>query len=161
MLQSYQRVLFIQKIIPFWLTQIPWLINYFIPRVRVGYKWAIIIWCSTSASGTTVLLKMPTKCRESFLTLFGKTTVFQLVFNFEQTHSYHIWRAWYSAPELHHPMIQFLIILDNWQALTKFGGHLYYPVKWYQLYRLSLGKRMATEKPWEWGCISSVHCFGS
>ena len=38
---------------------------------------------------------MPTKYREFFLTLFVKTTDFQLVFNFEQMHT--IWRAWYNG----------------------------------------------------------------
>ena len=56
-----------------------------IPRVRVGYELAIIILYPTSASGIIVLLKTPTKYREFFLTLFVKTTDFQLVFNFEQT----------------------------------------------------------------------------
>ena len=46
---------------------------------------AIIISYPTSASGIIiVLLKMPTKNREFSLTLFVKTTDFQLVFNFEQ-----------------------------------------------------------------------------
>ena len=34
-----------------------------------------------------MLLKMRTKYREFFPTLFVKTTDFQLVFNFEQTHT--------------------------------------------------------------------------
>ena len=34
-----------------------------------------------------VLLKTPTKCREFFPTVFVKTTDFQLLFNFEQTHT--------------------------------------------------------------------------
>ena len=38
----------------------------------------------TSASGIIVLLKMPTKYREFFRTLFVKTTDLELVFNFEQ-----------------------------------------------------------------------------
>ena len=37
------------------------------------------------ASEIIVLLKTPTKYREFFPTLFAKTTVFQLVFNYEQT----------------------------------------------------------------------------
>ena len=41
----------------------------------------------TSASKITVLLKMPTKYQEFFLTLYVKTTDFQLVFNFEQMHT--------------------------------------------------------------------------
>ena len=69
------------------------------------------------------MLKTPTKYREFFPTLFVKTTDFQFVFNFEQTHTVTIlfWRAWYNgsyammakpirALELHYPMIQFLII---------------------------------------------------
>ena len=44
----------------------------------------IIISYPTSASGIIVLLKTITKYREFFLTLFAKTTDFQLVFNFEQ-----------------------------------------------------------------------------
>ena len=51
----------------------------------VGYELAIIISYPTSTSGIIVLLKTATKCREFFPTLFGKTTDFQLVFNFEQT----------------------------------------------------------------------------
>jgi len=53
--------------------------------VRVGYELAIIISFPRSASAIIVLLKTPTKYREFFLTLFVKTTDFQLVFNFEQT----------------------------------------------------------------------------
>ena len=64
-----------------------------IPRVRVGYElaqgtWlAIIISYPTSASGIIILLKTLTKYREFFQTLFVKTTDFQLVFNFEKTHT--------------------------------------------------------------------------
>ena len=47
----------------------------------------IIISYPTSASGMIVLVKTPTKYREFFPTLFVKTTDFQLVFNFEQTHT--------------------------------------------------------------------------
>ena len=47
----------------------------------------IIISCPTSASGMIVLLKTATKYREFFQTLFVKITDFQLVFNFEQTHT--------------------------------------------------------------------------
>ena len=76
----------------------------------------------TSASGIIVLLETPTKCGEFFPTLFVKTTVFQLVFNFF-AYSYHIWRTSYNgsytmmakpvrALELHYPMIQFLITRD-------------------------------------------------
>ena len=50
----------------------------------VGYELAIIISYATSVSRITVLLKTPTKFREFVLTLFVKTTDFQLVFNFEQ-----------------------------------------------------------------------------
>ena len=46
---------------------------------------ALIISYPTSTSGITVLLKMPTKYREFFPSLFIKITDFQLVFNFEQT----------------------------------------------------------------------------
>ena len=53
--------------------------------MRVGYELAIIISYPTSRSGIIVLLKMPTKYREFFPTLYVKTTDFQLVFNFEQT----------------------------------------------------------------------------
>ena len=53
----------------------------------VGYELAIIISHPTSASKIIVLLKMPTKYQEFFPTLFVKTTNFQLVFNFEQTHT--------------------------------------------------------------------------
>ena len=90
--------------------------------MRVGYELAIIISYPTSAGGTIVLFKTPTKYREFFPTLFVKTTDFQLVFNFEQTrkYSYHSSRGWYNgsyammarpirALELHYPMIQFLI----------------------------------------------------
>ena len=45
----------------------------------------IIISYPTSLSGIIVLLETPTKYRVLFLTLFVKTTDFQLVFNFEQT----------------------------------------------------------------------------
>ena len=55
------------------------------PRVRVGYELPIIISYPISAKGIIVLLKTPTKYRKFFLTLFVKTTDFQLVFNFEQT----------------------------------------------------------------------------
>ena len=44
---------------------------------------AIIISYPTRAIGIIVLLKMPTKYREFFPTLFVKTSDFQLVFNFE------------------------------------------------------------------------------
>ena len=48
----------------------------------------IIISYPTSASGIIVLLKRPTKYREFFPTLFvKKKNDFQLVFNFEQTHT--------------------------------------------------------------------------
>ena len=53
--------------------------------MRVGYELAIIISYPTSASGIIDLLKTPSKYRELFLTLFVKTTDFQLVLNFEQT----------------------------------------------------------------------------
>ena len=45
----------------------------------------------------TVLFKIPTKYREFFLTLFVKTTNFQLVFTFEQmrTVTIIIWRVRY------------------------------------------------------------------
>ena len=46
---------------------------------------AIIISYPTRTCGIIVLLKTLTKYREFFPTLFAKTTVFQLVFNFEQT----------------------------------------------------------------------------
>ena len=55
-----------------------------IPRVGVGYELAIIISYPTSVNEIIVLLKMPTKYREFFPTLFVKTTDFHLVFNFEQ-----------------------------------------------------------------------------
>ena len=58
---------------------------------------AIIISYPTSASGIIVLLKTPTKFRELFPTLFGKTTDFQLVENFEQTRTVIVWRAWYNG----------------------------------------------------------------
>ena len=45
---------------------------------------AMIISYSISVSGMIVLLKTTTKYREFFLTLFVKTTDFQLVFNFKQ-----------------------------------------------------------------------------
>ena len=51
----------------------------------VGHELAIIISYPTSESGVIVLLKTPTKYREFFLTLFVKTTAFQLIFNFQQT----------------------------------------------------------------------------
>ena len=84
---------------------------------------AIVISYPTSASGIIVLLKTLTKYREFFPTLFVKTTDFQLVFNFEQTRTYHIRRAWYNGSytmtakpirglELHYPMIQFLIKIN-------------------------------------------------
>ena len=50
-----------------------WLSSYLISNKR---KWN---------NNFIVLLKMPTKYREFFLTLFVKTNDFQLVFNFEQT----------------------------------------------------------------------------
>ena len=49
-----------------------WLSSYLISNKR---KWN---------NNFIVLLKMPTKYREFFLTLFVKTNDFQLVFNFEQ-----------------------------------------------------------------------------
>ena len=92
-----------------------------IPQVHIGYKLAIIISYPMSASGIIVLSKTPTNYREFFPNLFVKTTGFQFVFIFEQTYIYHISRAWYNgsytmmakpirALELHHPMIQFLLI---------------------------------------------------
>ena len=48
---------------------------------------AIIISYSISVSGMIVLLKTTTKYQEFFLTLFGKTTDFELVFNFKQRHT--------------------------------------------------------------------------
>ena len=75
-------------------------------------------------SGITVLLKTPTKYREFFLTLFVKTTDFQVVFNFDQTHTVTIFAehgidsgsyTMMAKPttirtlELHYPMIQVLI----------------------------------------------------
>ena len=68
--------------------QIPLLLfqmNVILPRLRVGY--AVIVSYPTSASGIIVLLKTPTKYQEFILALFIKTTDFQLVFNFEQTHT--------------------------------------------------------------------------
>ena len=69
-------------------------------------------------------IKNLTKYRKFFLTFFVKTTDFQLVFYFEQTHAVTIFgeHAWYNgsytmmkkpirALELHYPMIQFLIII--------------------------------------------------
>ena len=47
----------------------------------------IIISYPTSASGIIVLLKTPTKYRGFFHSLFVKTTDFQPLFNFEQTHT--------------------------------------------------------------------------
>ena len=58
-----------------------------IPEVHVGYELGIIISYPTSGSKIVVLLKMPTKYQEFFPTLFVKTIDFQLVFNFEQTHT--------------------------------------------------------------------------
>ena len=53
--------------------------------MRVGYELAINTSYPTSANGIIVLLKTPTKYRELLPTLLGKTTDFQLVYNFEQT----------------------------------------------------------------------------
>ena len=53
-------------------------------------KLAIIISYPTSASGIIVSLKTPTKYPEFFLTSFVKKTDFQLVFNFEHTHTFTI-----------------------------------------------------------------------
>ena len=61
-------------------------LTFIVPRVRFGFELAIIISYPTSASEIIVLLKMPIKYQEFFLTLFVKTTDFQLVFNFEQMH---------------------------------------------------------------------------
>ena len=58
-----------------------------LPRMRVAniqYSIFNIQYSSTSVR-TVLLLKVPTKHREFFPTLFVKTTVFQLVFNFEWT----------------------------------------------------------------------------
>ena len=52
---------------------------------------AIITSYPTSASGITVFLKMPTKFRELFPTLFVKANDFQLVFSFEQTRTVIVW----------------------------------------------------------------------
>ena len=49
--------------------------------MRVGYELAIIISHPASASGIIDFLKTPSKYRELFLTLFVKTTDFQLVLN--------------------------------------------------------------------------------
>ena len=85
--------------------------------IEITIKLAVIISYPACESGIIVLLKTPTKYREFFPTLFvTKTTDFQLVFSFEQTRSYHIWRAWYNGSytmmakpirtlELHYPMI--------------------------------------------------------
>ena len=48
---------------------------------------AMIISYSISVSGMIVLLKTTTKYREFLLTLFVKTSDFQLVFNFKQRHT--------------------------------------------------------------------------
>ena len=80
----------------------------------------IIIPYPIRASGITVLLKTPTKYREFFLILFVKTTDFQVVFNFDQTHTVTIFAEHGSYTmmakpitirtlELHYPMIQVLI----------------------------------------------------
>ena len=64
-----------------------------IPRVLVGYELAQGSWLAinisypTSASGMIILLKTLTKYREFLQTSLVKTTDFQLVFNFEQTHT--------------------------------------------------------------------------
>ena len=60
-------------------------------------KLATIISYPTRVSGIIVLLKMPTNYQEFFLTLFVKTADFQLVFNFVQTRTVTIWRAWYKG----------------------------------------------------------------
>ena len=52
--------------------------------MHVGHELAIIISYPTSASGIIVSLKMPTKYRKFYPTLFVKTTAFQLIFNFQQ-----------------------------------------------------------------------------
>ena len=92
----------------------------------------MIISYPTSASGIIVLLKTPTKYREFFPALFVKTTCFQLVSNFEQTHAITIFSqrtSYYcsytmvmakpiKALELHYPMIQFLIIIYIYKACS-------------------------------------------
>ena len=83
---------------------------------------------------------MPTKYQEFFLTLFVKTTNFQLVFNFEQKstvtililESINFYNASSTmmtkpirAKELHYPMIQFLIIsiiVFFWEGGLAGGG---------------------------------------
>ena len=59
------------------------------------YEWNKCV----SVRGIIVLLKMPTKYGEYFLTLFGKTTDFQLILNFEQTSTLHtiFKRSWYNG----------------------------------------------------------------
>ena len=60
--------------------------RWYIANETCNAELAIIILYPTSASRIIiVLLKTPTKYREFFPPLFGKTTDFQLVFNFEQT----------------------------------------------------------------------------
>lgn len=51
-----------------------------IPWVHVGYELALVISYPASASGIIDLSKMTTKYREFFLTLFVKTTNFQLIY---------------------------------------------------------------------------------
>ena len=87
---------------------------------------AIIISYPTSLSGIIVLLKMPTKYREFFSTLFVKTTDFQL----EQTRTVNIFGEHgimakpIGAPELHYSMIQFLIITITTMGYSKHGFRL-------------------------------------
>ena len=104
---------------------------------------AIIISYPTSTSGIIVLLKTPTKYREFFPTIFGKTTDFQLVFNFEQMHtvtmvgehsSYTMMAKPIRALELHYPMIHFLI---NNNALSSEAGYFFATTVW--LYLLCKG----------------------
>ena len=90
--------------------------------MRVGYELAIIISYPRSACRIIVLLKIKNIISSDPSRLyFVKTTDFQLVLNFAQTRSYHIWRAWYNGSytmmakpirvlEFHYRMIQFLIM---------------------------------------------------
>ena len=93
-------------------------------------------------------IKTPTKYWEFFLTLFVKTTNFQLVFSFEQTRTVTIFGEHGTclmahntlmakpirALELHYPMIQFLIIMLNLDWIKLREWDFIYPTQAIYIY---------------------------
>ena len=111
--------------------------------MRVGYE--MVDGNEVRSAELAIIISYPTSANNSFIknvhkisrvlpTLFFKTIAFQLVFNFEQTRTVTIiiWRAWYNgsytmmakpmrALELHYPIIQFLINMNESQNRNVFS----------------------------------------